>query len=264
MRKGAHSCTYLLIVLVSLVVSPGSLRADTWNDYSLNDQYRGGIAVSESNQSSTYSQWTTKPIGQNLSHVIWGSPASNPGNSVEEFEVRPNCSAGGQSWVYLNSLGSRDTRYALHTTQALFITSTGTYDLTNNGCGTNGHPYALFDVYSGTYTMKVWGWIAKPDGSKSRDFYWQQTVTTNQNIHNPCWTSDSINTRKSIVLDEVWWDQWGGWIIGSGALDNNGVPTGSSVAYGRQRIFAKGAGRLWRYSNFDNGDNACLKSGWSW
>ncbi|MEO1237623.1 MAG: hypothetical protein AAFX76_12615, partial [Planctomycetota bacterium] len=122
-----------------------------------------------------------------------------------------------------------------------------------------GKPVGLFDIPYQTYTIRVWGYIKKTDGSRGRDFYWEQKWFPPANTTNTQWSGSGSNVRLAVKKRQCWWDSVNGWNSGSGNLVN-GKPSGSGISYGRQSTLAKNVGYQWTFWNMENGTTGGLSS----
>ena len=232
---------------------------------------RGGLLVSQSDIEQRVSQWADRLVSPTRIDVTWGDPNNWPGpdSSTEEFELKSNCAAG-RGFLWLNAFKNENInqRYPIETTKAEIKISNGSWiDITQGGtCGTQGQPYALAELISEPYTLRVWGNIYTINGTVGRRFFWQHTISHEAASTNACWHNDPIKTRSAIVQEEAWWDSTFGWMssganTGAGSMGANGEPDGSSVAYVRGQKIAKDVGPGW--STF-GGINYCIKYLWDW
>lgn len=198
------------------IFSPRSDSCDQWVNYVPFGQRRAGQMFTSTGQ--VMSQWATRPRGSNGTDIIWGDPAKWPPDGAEENEIRE---FRGKRFIWLNAY--RDDRmgyrFAIRTTKATFIDSSGSYTIIDDPNGTvDGQPIAYYDVCGDPYTLKVWGWILDKDGNRSRRWYWAHTVTPPQPIPNSLWIDAGPKTRQAVRQTELWWDSDGNWVIGGGNL----------------------------------------------
>ncbi|MBL8311202.1 MAG: hypothetical protein JNL19_12310 [Burkholderiales bacterium] len=196
----------------------------------------------------------------------------------EEFGKAFNC-AGGLPFLWQYAFNQYDVdpitkavtsyRYPFKADKVLLEFSGKSVDITAGGaCGASGIPYALANVPTVPYTLKVWA--TYQFGGK---FYWQVRFDPPTAITNSCWSGAGNNTSPAIKQSEAWWDGtqqsngvWNGnWVLGSGTNGPDGLPTGANVAYGSTGTLAKNRGWLWTGSTAAHPDWVpCLRSTWSW
>jgi hypothetical protein len=235
-------------------------NGETMREYYLFGTHSTGVVVSRKTGKSL-TQWQTKPTGTDTTEFTWGDPShwpSLPGKPivVEERAVRHNC-AGGRDFVwvdaYRNDYANSDkhARFKIMTSRAEFRVGTGPWiDITAGGsCGAIGQPYALNEVTTDEYSLRVWGNIFKADGvTVGKRFFWQHSMAYIPRVSNPCWKTDKVSVRSAIQHHEAWWDDQKGWSQGAGSMDKSGTPDGVSVTLGRWSMIGKGAGIGWAAS----------------
>lgn len=245
-----------------------------------------GIAYAGSN---AYSKWATQPSPESTlkTNALWGIPESRdvPGvdpiyiwdlglpqePSIEEFQTALNCTHG-LSFIW--QPGYVSYTYGVHHTQHLhkaeIVLPSGTYSITpNTSCMPIGIPYALLNIPTQPYRIKVWGEIRRGGDPQQKyyDFYWDVTYSPPTNVYNSCWEGTGA-TKLAVAQEEVWWTNSDGYWHGGGnvSLDSNGVPDGISVTYPSRGTVALDAGWLWTSMplNGYSGTSLCLAKGWDW
>jgi hypothetical protein len=259
---------------VNDVLNQLHLNGESMSDYYSLGVRRAGLMINSSTGQKV-SQWMTKPITPTRTDFTWGDPnnwptaAGKPIN-VEEWSVKSNC-AGGRTFVWLDAFRNDYANSAVHnrfriaTTRAEIRVGNGPWiDITAGGtCGTDGQPYALHDVTTDQYGLRVWGNIYKIDDvTVGRRFFWQETMSYVATAKNACWKTDTSQVRPAIKQEEAWWDSTTGWKPGSGSIGANKEPDGKDVVYGRWQMVGKGAGEGWQES--DSAEKLCLQYEWVW
>jgi hypothetical protein len=130
--------------------------------------------------------------------------------------------------------------YKVTTTRAEIKIGDGPwFDITPGGsCGTVGQPYALSDVPSESYTIRVWGNILTNNSNTEvgRRYFWQNNMVRRDSVENVCWEGDASKSRTAIAQQESWWDSSAGWATGAtGSIAANGEPDGNVVNYGHSQ-----------------------------
>ena len=256
------------------VLSQLHLNGESMSDYYTLGVRRAGLMINSSTGQKV-SQWMTNPITPTRTDFTWGDPnnwpsaAGQPVN-VEEWSIKSNC-AGGRTFVWLDAFRNDYANSAVHnrfkisTTRAEIRVGNGPWiDITAGGaCGTDGQPYALHDVTTDQYSLRVWGNIYKINGvTVGRRFFWQETMSYVAAAKNVCWKTDTDQIRPAIKQEEAWWDSTNGWKPGSGSIGPNKEPDGEQVIYGRWQMIGKGAGDGWQES--DSAEKLCLQYEWVW
>lgn len=259
------------------VFSQLHFNGETMSDYYTLGAKRAGLLV-YSKTGLRLSQWATTPVAPGRTDFTWGDPRhwpSQPGKPihVEEWSIKSNC-AGGKTFVWMDAYrndyvrSSLQHRYKVETTRAEFRVGEGPWvDITAGGaCGTMGQPYALHDVTTDPYSLRVWGNIYTADGqSVGRRFFWQHTISYVPDARNSCWKADAEKTRPAIKQEEAWWDSFNGWTLGTGAASQNGEPDGSQVAYARWQMVGKGVGGGWGGQTQARTESEfCMQYQWNW
>jgi hypothetical protein len=201
------------------------------------------------------SRWTIKPVTSTQTDISWSSPDVQKGSppeppKVEEWSIRRNC-MDGRSFLWLDAyrsdigIADKSPRFRIGARRTEFRGVDGEWvKLDTSGCGAGGHLYALYDVTTDAYGIRVWGDIYMADGvTVGRRFFWQANLAYAPNVENPCRRSPD-RARPGLRLDEAWWDNVNGWSIGSGDM-LDAEPSGANVIYGRWGIIAKGGGPGW-------------------
>jgi len=258
------------------VIKELQFNGETMSDYHTLGSRRMGVMINRIT-GQKLSQWATNPVGPTRTDFTWGDPnnwPSAPGKpiSVEEWSIKSNC-AGGRTFVWLDAYrndyadSSVRNRFKIGTTRAEIRVGGGPWtDITDGGCGVEGQPYALHDVTTNPYGLRVWGNIYQVDGvTVGRRFFWQETISYVPNANNSCWTKDPDRVRPAIKQEEAWWDSTNGWKPGSGSMGVNGEPDGAQVTYGRWQMVGKGAGEGWNLSLRGSSANQfCLQYQGTW
>lgn len=130
----------------------------------------------------------------------------------------------------------KGARYEIRTTKVEIDYGAGWQTLPND---TN--PYAPISI-SKPFTLRQWGIIA---GQKR--YFWQHRIEPFSGIWNSCWLGVGDSLRPTLKQTEVWWDETGGWIRGTGNI-KDGIPTGEVTMDFFQHI-ARDAGYVWQGSN---------------
>ena len=249
-------------------------NGETMSEYYMFGTKSTGLVVSRKSGKSL-TQWQTKPTTEGHTEFTWGDPnhwPSLPGKPiiVEERAVKQNC-AGGKAFVWVDAYRNdypatnKHARFKIQTTHAEFRVGAGPWiDITDGGsCGTEGQPYALHDVTTDEYSLRVWGNIYKADAvTVGKTFFWQHSMTYMPSVSNNCWRTDTATARPAVKHHEAWWDSQKGWSQGSGSMDASGAPDGVSVTLGRWSMIGKGAGIGWAGSLKDSSavGDACLQT----
>lgn len=153
------------------------------------------------------------------------------GESTEEFTVRRYA---GEDWAMLDAYREKDKRYGIQTTRVEINYGQGWVSLP-----ADTNPYSPISILR-PFTLRQWGVIA---GEKK--YFWQHRIEP-ANIYNPCWLGSGDSFRPTLKQAEVWWDEVGGWIRGTGEM-KDGIPTGNVTMDFFQHI-AKDAGYVWQGS----------------
>ncbi|HET8898643.1 MAG TPA: hypothetical protein VFN09_07750, partial [Rhodanobacteraceae bacterium] len=234
------------------------------------------------------SKWVTVPTSSTTSEIYWTKgdqklavgdgdgvdPLSNwraQGISYlgEEFRIKSSCLIGRdficqdaftQYNVNTTTLLVTKYRYPFHLTRAIIEYNGLSIDITNEiACdGNNGIPYALQQIPTMPYILKVW---AQYDFGQHRPFYWQVRYQPPAQRMNTCWRGAGASTRSAIANSEAWWDRT--WTSGSGALGADGKPNGEGVTYDPTSYRGKSAGWVWSNEGSPGWD-PCLESTWTW
>ncbi len=250
-----------------------------FNGESMSDYYtlgvrRAGLMIN-SGTGQKVSRWMTTPISPTRTDFTWDDPNDRPSGAgkpinIEEWSVKSNC-AGGRSFVWLDAFRNdfADSvvhhRFKIKTSRAEIRIGNGPWvDITAGGsCGTDGQPYALLDVTTDPYSLRVWADIYTVDEvTVGRRFFWQATMSYVAAAKNPCWKQDANQMRPAIKQEEAWWDSTTGWGPGSGSIGANEQPDGKQVHYGRWQMIGKGAGDGWLGA--DSLEQLCLQTEWVW
>ena len=159
--------------------------------------------------------------------VVWG-------DSTEEFTVRQYA---GEPWAMLDAYreDKKGARYEIKTTRVEIDYGLGWVSLPPD---TN--PYSPVNI-TRPFTLRQWGIIA---GEKK--YFWQHRIEP-ASAYNSCWLGAGDSNRPTLKQTEVWWDEVGGWIRGTGDI-KDGIPTGE-VAMDFYQHIAKDAGYVWQGSN---------------
>ena len=174
--------------------------------------------------------------GTYSSKVLPDSVEVTWGPSTEEFRIRPYA---GEDWVMLDAYRSDGHRWPIVSDRIHINYGMGWIDLPPE---TN--PYTPVHITK-PFTLRMWGVIA---GEKR--FFWQHKISMPELTYNSCWKGLGDSTRLAIRQDEVWWDEVGGWVRGTGTM-RDGLPTGE-VQMDFFQTIGKDAGYVW------TGSGVCL------
>jgi len=247
-----HSVIVALFSLIPLLVRASDETLD--NYWPIHSTQRSwdliGSRQKDSPESRTLMTVTNKVLGENQ-FELWFSNKSGqvPGQyDIERYEFCAN--PGGHPWLFLTEYidqkpGKPVMEHPVASTRILFTPNNGkTYDLMANGtyarCGSKGQPYLFSDVNLDVYRIQVWGNLT--ENPKKFKWYWDATVSKPSPIINNC--VKPSQTVRAIKVQESWWNTFGvptgKWDLGSGEVGPDGLPTGSSIAYGRSVWHAQG------------------------
>lgn len=174
----------------------------------------------------TYSAFAISPTAID---VTWGP-------STEEFRIREYA---GEQWVMLDAYRSDGHRWPIVAHRIQIDYGMGWVDLPPE---TN--PYTPV-IVKRPFTLRMWGIIAN-----EKRFFWQHKISMPVLTYNECWKGLGDSTRLAIRQDEVWWDEVGGWVRGTGTM-KDGLPTGE-VQMDFFQTIGKDAGYVW------TGSGVCL------
>jgi hypothetical protein len=286
----------LVLYILSILLFPSLAAADTWLDYlPLNNKWAAALwSTNGLNGSFTgaRSQFAITPVTSERGDVYggdvqWGLPTNwnAPTDDIEEWGLKPGCSSRHPYvWLYAYRENSGE-RYAIRTLRYEYVdinanqTFVATTDCETLPDGTlDGQPYAIFNVYSAPYKMKLWMVILDNNGNPDKRVYWEHTITHIPSVYNSCWEVNATKTRAALKQTEAWWEitpslgqTAGQWIIGGGGtpFDSNLNPVNpGTVWHGRLNYFGKNAGAGWLGASLDqNGqpfDYYCMRYGWYW
>lgn len=265
-----RSWSNLLAAFLAFALSSAPSQAESAKEFLERLDYNGGTMedfyafhtkrtalLIDSRTGRGISTRSSEPVSNTRTDFIYHNPNKEPDSgpiSVEEWSIKSNC-AGGRKFIWLDSFrndypdSGKRLNFRIETTRAEIRTNGAWVDITDGGtCGTDGQPYALFDVTNDSYTLRVWGNLYKADGKTvGRRFFWQDTMSYVPVAANGCWKSDASTVRPAVKQEEAWWDSRSGWAFGSsGTMNSEGEPDGRVVDYGRWKLIAKGAGPGWQ------------------
>lgn len=197
--------------------------------------------------------------------IQWGAPADfgGPDDIFEEWATKPGCySKNPYLWLHAFR-DNHGQRFEIRTLRYEYVdlTTGQTFNATND-CpllpdGTlQGQPYAIMNVWSQPYRIKLWMIILNADGIQDKRVYWEHTVTPRPaGVYNSCWESDAWNNRPAIEQREAWWEIWPGggetqgrWLLGGGGVpfDRSLQPQDPGIVWqGRLNVFGLWAGIGW-------------------
>jgi hypothetical protein len=203
-----------------------------------------------------------QPLWRSIVHVPsktvdyrWGPVENRPGLFNHEWHSIRTC-RNGEQWAWLDryAWGPRTMpdviSFAVNYHRVLLDGVDISAQMIAN-CGSDGQPYAKFNVSPNAYRLQVWGAIANQNGVVDNTYFWDANWSYNGAEQNACWSGTGASkTRQALKLVEAWWDRTNGWDgNASGATDGNG-PTGEVWSPGMETSYGRAAGIDWNHTRY--------------
>ncbi|MEM8875599.1 MAG: hypothetical protein AAGD32_15240, partial [Planctomycetota bacterium] len=172
-----------------------SLTAETLDDYYPFGMNRDGFVDNSSGQA--HSIWKVRKVGGSNTeyNVIWGQ-------DKERFKVR---TYNGTQYIFVNSFGDNQGNWwgvRAETVQIRY--GNGPWQTIVSG-DIYGKPVGLYNIPEQQYTIRVWGYIKKSNGTRGRDFYWEHKWFPPAYTTNHQWEGSGTSTRLAVKKRQCWW-----------------------------------------------------------
>jgi hypothetical protein len=223
-------------------------KAATTPEYFIHFQPKqvAGLLVTD----DVHRQWSSLWVAHKEGFVEWLNPDGTTGSGREYEQVR-----NGYLTITAFDQWTADCRKAV-----LEDINTGARTELQCQAGT-GHYYIPWLVPQDPVRIRIWGVIA---GGPKR-FYWEADFYPNEKKLNNCWY-EGPKTADVIRQQEVWYDDGGGWIRGTGtaAWNAQGQPIIPQTVKQWEATIAKGYG-VWTLQDLrPGGPKYCEYSRWDW